>query len=133
MKKIENVGSYKMYYSRSNFWIKIANVFKKAGEKVIYIALLLYYVLSDPDVSKADKAKIYGALGYFILPLDLIPDVIPVIGYTDDLVALVWALRTVYSNITPEIECKAKQKLFEWFDRVDSEGLDRFIRNSILK
>ena len=83
-------------------------------------------------MSKADKAKIYGA-GYFILPLDLIPDVIPVIGYTDDLVALVWALRTVYSNITPEIECKAKQKLFEWFDRVDSEGLDRFIRNSILK
>ena len=55
------------------------------------------------------------ALGYLILPLDLIPDTIPVIGFTDDLTALTTAYEIVKSSITPEIEARAKAKADELF------------------
>ncbi len=84
-------------------------------EKGIYCALLLYYVLKSPDVSIKDKAMIIGALGYFILPVDLIPDFIPVAGYADDMAALVACYNAVKDNVTPEIEQQAQEKLADWF------------------
>lgn len=116
-----NVESYRSHYNESDLWRKLRRVAQKAGVKVIYAALLLYYILDSPDVSITDKAKIYGALGYFILPIDCIPDIIPVAGYTDDLGVLVWALKAVTSNITPEIKAKAKGKLQEWFSNLSDE------------
>jgi uncharacterized membrane protein YkvA (DUF1232 family) len=74
----------------------------------------------------ADKAKIFGALGYFILPIDLIPDAIPVAGYTDDLAALVWALKTIWNNITPDIQEQAYERLTSWFGYVDKSELKLF-------
>ncbi|MEL5894526.1 YkvA family protein [Bacteroides sp. GD17] len=116
--------SYQNNYSDSKLWDKIAKVAKKAGLKVIYVVLLLYYVSQDPTVSKADKAKIFGALGYFILPIDLIPDAIPVAGYSDDLAALIWALHAVWANVTPEMQVRAKHKLHEWFGSFNEQELN---------
>ena len=79
----------------------------------------MYYVLKSPKVKTADKGKIWGALGYFILPIDLIPDFIPIAGYTDDLAALLWAFYAVAKNVTPEIEAQAKRKLHDWFGNYD--------------
>ena len=78
-------------------------------------ALLLYYVLISRDVSVKDKGLIIGALGYLILPLDLIPDFIPVAGFADDAAALAAVLKMVASNVTPEIEARAKAKANELF------------------
>lgn len=98
---------------------------QKAGVKVIYGALLLYYASMDKNVPLADKVKIYGALGYFILPLDIIPDFLPG-GYVDDLGALIWALKTVWDNITPETHNKAYARLSNWFPGVDKKDLKLF-------
>ena len=83
------------------------------------MVLLLHYVLKSPDVPLEDKAKIYGALGYFILPIDLIPDFIPAVGYSDDVAALAFALHAVWKNVTPEIKEQAQRKLREWFGSFD--------------
>lgn len=110
-----DIPNYKSHYSERGLWKKITNVAKLAGAKVVYSAILLYYVLQDPNVPKADKAKILGALGYFILPLDIVPDFIPGVGYADDLTILMWAVHSVYVNITPEMKERARCNMQQWF------------------
>ena len=119
-----NIENYQSHYSDKKLWDKLRNVAKAAGTKAVYFVLVLYYLLQSPDVSTADKAKIYGALGYFIVPLDLMPDFLPIVGYSDDIGALFWAIHAVWSNLTPDIEAKAKEKLKEWFGEVDEIDLD---------
>lgn len=115
----KNIEKYQDRYNEQDFIAKVTKAAKKAGIKVVYLALILYYVLKSPKVKMADKGKIWGALGYFILPIDFIPDFIPIAGYTDDLAALLWAFYSVAKNVTPEIESQAKQKLHDWFGDYD--------------
>lgn len=124
MEKPDNIEQYQSNYSESGFWSKVKKVAGKAGAKVIYVALILYYELSDPNVSPKEKAIIIGALGYFILPLDLIPDAIPVAGYTDDLAALLAAYTYVKGHLTPEVKFRAQSKLNEWFPGESVESVD---------
>ena len=120
----QNIESYQSNYSESGLWKKVKSVAKKAGIKTIYMVLLLHYVLKSPDVPLEDKAKLYGALGYFILPIDLIPDFIPAVGYSDDVAALAFALHAVWKNVTPEIKEQAQRKLREWFGSFDPNELE---------
>ena len=106
---------YENHYSESSFWDKIMSVAKKAGEKVIYVALLLYYTALADTTPTTAKITIYSAIGYFILPTDLIPDAIPIVGFTDDAAALLACYKAVKDNITPEIESLAVKKTKEWF------------------
>lgn len=111
----EELKKYQSEFSESKFWDKMKKAAKSAGKKVIEMALLLFYVLQSPDVPIDQKTIIIGALGYLILPVDLIPDFIPILGFTDDAAALAAALKTINSSITPEIEAKAKAKADELF------------------
>lgn len=120
----QNIERYQSNYSESGLWKKVKSVAKKAGIKTIYMVLLLHYVLKSPDVPLEDKARIYGALGYFILPIDLIPDFIPAVGYSDDVAALAFALHAVWKNVTPEIKEQAQRKLREWFGSFDPNELE---------
>ena len=58
---------------------------------------------------------IYGALAYFISPIDIIPDLLPGLGYTDDLTVLLAAIGIVAANITPAIKEQARAKASDWF------------------
>lgn len=116
----------KQHYSEKGLWEKIAGVAKMAGLKVVYLALVLYYTATADTTPMSKKSLIYGALGYFILPIDLIPDVIPGVGFSDDLAALVACVTTVAICITADIRKKSESKLTEWFgnyDRSEIEGL----------
>ena len=121
MKALANYDKYQKYFSDDQFWGKVKKLVRKAGIKIVYMALLLYYVMRNPATPKADRTKILGALGYLLLPTDLIPDFLPVAGYTDDLAALSWALYSVAKNITPEVKIQARQKLGEWFEDYDAQ------------
>ena len=124
MKALDNYEKYQKYFSDNQFWGQLKKIARKAGIKVAYAALLLYYVLRNPATPKADRTKIVGALGYLILPTDLLPDFLPVVGFTDDLAALAWALYSVAKNVTPEVKIQARQKLGEWFDDYDDSDLE---------
>ncbi|MDO5442328.1 MAG: YkvA family protein [Bacteroidia bacterium] len=121
---LPNLKQYQDHYSDHGLWGKVSKVAQKAGVKVIYLALLFYYVLKDPMVTRKDKSLIYGALGYFILPVDLIPDAIPVVGFSDDLAALVAVYVAMKRSITPAIEAQAKEKLSKWFPNYTEEDID---------
>ena len=84
----EYIQKFEKDYSEESFFDKILKYAKVIGVNLIYKALQLYYVLQKPDVPAADKGIIIAALGYLISPLDFIPDLIPVAGYTDDALAL---------------------------------------------
>jgi uncharacterized membrane protein YkvA (DUF1232 family) len=108
--------TYANKFSQTEFVEKIARIAKRAGSKLVYAALILYYTLQSDKVSKADKAIIIGALGYMISPLDVIPDAIPIAGLTDDLAVLIYVLKKVWTGIDPEILAKSKERLSKWFD-----------------
>jgi uncharacterized membrane protein YkvA (DUF1232 family) len=111
----EHIEKYQAHYSEDSFWSKVKNVALAAGRELIEKALWLYYALLDEDTPKKSKLIILGALGYFILPFDLIPDFIPFIGYTDDLAVLAGAIVSVASNIKDVHKQKAADRLKEWF------------------
>jgi uncharacterized membrane protein YkvA (DUF1232 family) len=106
---------YTRSYSEESFWDKLLRYAKAAGAEVIERALQLYYAAQDPATPAWARTVIYGALGYFIFPVDAIPDSIPAVGYVDDLGVLAAAIAAVAMYITPEVKQKAKQKLQDWF------------------
>lgn len=124
MRSPKDIEKYQEHYSEPKFAGKLAKVAKSAGRKMVYAALLLYYVLKSPSVKKGDKTTIIGALGYFILPLDILPDFIPMVGFSDDLSAILLALHAVWKNITPEIKAMAAAKASELFGDFNQQEID---------
>lgn len=120
--------SYANKFSQSDFVEKISRIAKRAGSKLVYAALILYYTLQSDKISKADKAMIIGALGYMISPLDVLPDAIPIVGLTDDLAVLVYVLKKVWTEVDPDIQEKAKSKLSKWFDEDEIEEIGNLFK-----
>ena len=114
--KIEQYGRH---YDDRSLWDKIKSAAAKAGRKVIYNVLLLYYMLTDATIPLRHKRLIIGVLGYFILPIDLIPDIIPGTGFADDLLALLYVVKVLHDSITPEIKAKAEAKCNDYFKTDD--------------
>ena len=124
--------SYANKFSQSEFVEKISRIAKRAGSKLVYAALILYYTVQSDRVSKTDKAIIIGALGYMISPLDVIPDAIPIAGLTDDFAVLMYVLKKVWTDIDPTIIEQAKEKLSKWFDEEEiCEVTDIFKDNDV--
>jgi uncharacterized membrane protein YkvA (DUF1232 family) len=114
---------YAKYYSEESLWEKIKKFSKAAGVKVVYSVLLLYYAMKDSGVSLKTKIFIAASLGYFIMPADAILDFTPLIGYSDDLGVLLFALKQVSSAITPAVKEKARSKITEWFPNADENEM----------
>lgn len=115
---------YEKHYNEDDFWEKVKKFAVKAGGKVIYLALKLYYAAQSEKTPVWAKAIVFGALGYFILPIDLIPDVVPVAGFTDDLGVLAAAVGIVAIYITNEIKAQAKLKMKDWFGESEIATLE---------
>ena len=116
-KKINTTGFIKNCSSEA-LMSKIARFGKKMGGKLLYNVFALYYVLKSRDVPIKVKGEILGALGYVIMPLDLIPDFIPVGGFADDFAAVAFAVQSARANITPEIQHKAEQRVQDYLGDV---------------
>ena len=108
----ENLSNeYSKEYSEESFWRKVKKYSLKAGKEVIEKALMLFYCLQEKDTPKWAKAVIVAALGYFIFPLDAIPDILFPVGYTDDAAVVAAVLVAVRLVIKEEQWKKADEFL----------------------
>lgn len=119
-----NNNEYSKEYSESSFWTKVKTFAIKAGSNVIYAALKLYYTLQSTETPAWAKTVILGALGYFIAPIDVIPDMVPAVGFADDLGVLVSALATVSLYVDDNVKQKAKKQMKDWFGESEFSNLD---------
>ena len=102
-------------FSEQSFLKKISDYFRQAGIKTVYAALLLFYAFKRKETPRWAKNIILGVLGYFLTPLDFLPDLTPLLGFTDDLGVLLFGLATVAFYINEEVRLKAGNKLHDWF------------------
>lgn len=107
--------NYATEFTEKSFWQKLADGAKAAGREIIEKALTMYYAAMDKDTPVWAKTVLIGALGYFICPIDAIPDAIPFAGYTDDAGAIAAALSIVAVHIKLDHKDLAKNKADEWF------------------
>jgi uncharacterized membrane protein YkvA (DUF1232 family) len=99
---------------RRRFWIKL----KKVASKLPFIEDLLaaYYCAFDRQTPRHVQAALLGAIAYFILPFDFVPDMLPVLGFTDDAAVLATALRLVAAHITNDHREAARAALKRGID-----------------
>ncbi|MDJ0928993.1 MAG: YkvA family protein [Gammaproteobacteria bacterium] len=102
-------------YSERGFWRKLVDFGRTAGREVIEKALWLFYAAERPETPKWAKATVYGALAYFVLPADAVPDITPLAGYSDDLTVLAAALATVSRFVDAEVKAQTNRTLARWF------------------
>ncbi|AGU98042.1 MULTISPECIES: YkvA family protein [Vibrio] len=93
------------------FWRKMKNSIKKAGEEIAVMGIKSWLAMADSNTSVRHKAILGGALAYFVLPTDMVPDVLAGVGFTDDMAALTLAANSVGNAITDEHEAQAREKL----------------------
>lgn len=106
--KLEDIRAYAKHFNEASFQDKIKSVASLLGENVLLPVLQAYFVLLAPNTPTKKKIYIMGALGYFILPIDFIPDFIPgLLGFTDDLMVVSIILKNVNDSMTPEVKEKA--------------------------
>jgi uncharacterized membrane protein YkvA (DUF1232 family) len=103
------------FHADEKFWKKISKNAIAAGEKVIILALELYYAYLSPTTPNKSKRIIAGALIYFLFPIDIIPDPIPFLGFSDDFIVLAMAMLSVYEYVDDEIRRKAREKFNFYF------------------
>ncbi len=122
-------GGYASHYSEGAFLEKARRYGRRAGVAVVYAGLLLFYLLKRPDLPWKVRLTIAGALGYFILPADMLPDFILGLGFSDDLSVLLGVVTCCYGHVDDGVRERARAKVKELFgERCDGTGIvDRAI------
>jgi uncharacterized membrane protein YkvA (DUF1232 family) len=92
-----------------SFWRKLGRV--AAQIPFAEDLLAAYYCAFDRDTPVQVRTVLFGALAYFILPFDAVPDILPVLGFTDDAAVLATAIKMVVDNLRPEHREAARRAL----------------------
>lgn len=108
---------YANYFSENKFRKKLGSLSGKLGSNMLYYLLVLYEMMLDKSIPVKTRMLFVAALGYFILPTDLISDFLPALGYTDDLAFLTYAVSSATDYMTPEVKEKAKAKVDQLLNR----------------
>lgn len=113
--KKADVDKFAENYSERGLFSKITGCVKSAGLALIYKALQLFYVAKNPNVPMKIRAAIIAPLGYFISPIDFLPDITPLVGFTDDAGVIAVAMVIAQAYIDDEVKRNAKEKIRSFF------------------
>ena len=106
----------KLFGGIDNLWAAIKENASKVGVEVTRVMLELFYVLKSPETSMLNKSLIVAALGYQLLPEDVLPrDKYGLLGFLDNGITLALAYNRVKSSVTPQIEQQVNNVLTGWF------------------
>ncbi len=120
----EDLEQYEEKFSENKLWNKISRFARKIGVKTVYAALLMFYAYKRKDTPGWAKKIVIGVLGYLISPIDFLPDLSPIIGYTDDLGILSFGLVAIAAFINDEVRDNARKQLGKWFPSYESKDLE---------
>ncbi|MCB0655144.1 MAG: DUF1232 domain-containing protein [Saprospiraceae bacterium] len=118
-----NLSKYNKAFSEKAFWKKWQDYVKKLGTKALYTLLLLFYAYKRKETPYWAKSIVIGTIGYLLTPIDAIPDLTPILGYTDDLGILSFGLVTIACYVNEEVRQSARTKLGNWIHGVDEQEL----------
>lgn len=104
---------------------KIKASARELGVRSVYTTLLLFYAYKEKDTPTWARGVVLGALAYFINPFDSIPDLTPLVGYSDDIGILGFALVTIAGYINMDVKINARKKIKAWFKEIDLELLKK--------
>lgn len=114
---------YKRWFDEQTFSKTLLRIAKKSGIKVVYTALLMFFAYKRPETPSWAKRIVIGVLGYLFAPIDLIPDLSPIVGFTDDLAFLSLGLITIAGYVNKDVREKSKAQLKKWFGDYDENDL----------
>jgi uncharacterized membrane protein YkvA (DUF1232 family) len=125
MRKIKNpFEKYAKAFSKNTFWKRMQEIAKNVGQKTVYMVLLMYYSFIRKETPHWAKNIIIGVIGYLLTPFDAVPDLTPIIGYTDDIGVLTFGLVTIACYVNQEVRKQAREKLEQWFGEVDEAQIE---------
>lgn len=119
----KDLEPYRSNYSDEGLWEVLRRHAKRLGIKSVYTILLFYYAFQRHETPRWAKNIIVGVLGYLLTPIDLLPDLTPIIGYTDDLGLLSLGLVAIAGHINKDVREKARKKLADWFGSYDEKDI----------
>lgn len=125
MKKwnLQKLDKYRRFFSERDFWAKLGRYARRIGLKAVYTALLMFYAYQRKETPFWAKNIILGVLGYLLAPLDFLPDLAPIIGFTDDIGILTVGLVTIASYVNDDVRVKARTKIEQWFPDYNKEEI----------
>lgn len=120
----KQLDAYRRFFSEAKLLHKFGRAAKQIGVRSVYTALLLLFAYKRKETPSWAKKVVLGALGYLIAPLDLLPDLSPFVGYTDDLGILSFGLVTIAAYVNEEVRTSARDQLQRWFGEIEEEDLE---------
>ncbi len=96
---------------------------KILGTRLVYSVLLMMYAYQSEKTPAWAKRIILGSLAYLLSPLDSIPDLTPIFGFTDDLGVISFGLVSIACYIDADVRSKAREKIYKLFKSVDENEL----------
>lgn len=104
-------ASFGRHHSEQGFWRKVTRLPRSASGEILERALLLWSILVDRGTPAWARVAIVACLGYFVAPMDAVPDFVPVVGLADDLSAMVLLLARLEHLATEKARERAKDKV----------------------
>lgn len=124
MKPEKRLTKFVKYFDERKLFKKLKRISGSLSTKLLYYIFILFQLVSDKSVPYKTRIIFIAALGYLILPTDLVSDILPGLGFTDDAAFIAYAISNASVYITPEIKDKAMNMLIKLVGKDHVEKLN---------